>query len=434
MQTVTLIIDKRRELSVKYKKLLENEHSKVIISKNLISALKTIQDTEPDLILISDSIDSDISDYCKKIRALTYNMRPIIVALSKSAETNDRINALESGADDFISEPVNSEEFLMRIKAHLRREFESNLDSKKILPNKNYSLRSIKRAVTSRKDWACLYITIENFKNYRETYTELASDKLLKTYSAIITSALNGEDFLGSFSEEGFLVITDSYKAEKLANFLIFAFDTVVRKFYSKEDLQRGYIMMHGDEQAGRRSGFMHTIIGIVSSEIKEFSRVDEVTSAVINVHNIAKLAGKSNYLSERMRLAGEDSILEKSYNNRVLIIEPDDSMVVLLSTILDMQGYKVETVSNFNKMTVSSQTPAVIIFDTGKDELRTGLEICGLIRNDENYKNSKLIVTSIFHDKESVLNAGADLYLPKPYEIFGMVKWVEKLVEEFNG
>lgn len=131
MQTVTLIIDKRRELSVKYKKLLENEHSKVIISKNLISALKTIQDTEPDLILISDSIDSDISDYCKKIRALTYNMRPIIVALSKSAETNDRINALESGADDFISEPVNSEEFLMRIKAHLRREFESNLDSKK---------------------------------------------------------------------------------------------------------------------------------------------------------------------------------------------------------------------------------------------------------------------------------------------------------------
>ena len=75
MQTVTLIIDKRRELSVKYKKLLENDYSKVIISKNLLTALKIIQDTEPDLILISDSIDSDLADYCKKIRALTYNMR-----------------------------------------------------------------------------------------------------------------------------------------------------------------------------------------------------------------------------------------------------------------------------------------------------------------------------------------------------------------------
>ena len=117
MQTVTLIIDKRRELSVKYKKLLETEQSTVIISKNIISALKTIQDTEPDLILISDSIDSDISDYCRKIRALTYNMRPVIVALSKSADANDRIKALENGADDFISEPVNSDEFLIYGKA-----------------------------------------------------------------------------------------------------------------------------------------------------------------------------------------------------------------------------------------------------------------------------------------------------------------------------
>lgn len=131
MQTVTLIIDKRRELSVKYKKLLENQYSFVSISKNLISAMKTIQDKEPDLIIISDSIDSDLSDYCKKIRALTYNMRPVIIAMSKSAELDDRIKVLESGADDFISEPVNSDEFVMRIKAHLRREFESNLDSKK---------------------------------------------------------------------------------------------------------------------------------------------------------------------------------------------------------------------------------------------------------------------------------------------------------------
>ena len=128
MQSVTLIIDKRRELSVKYKKLLENEQLKVIVSKNFISAMKIIQDKEPDLIIISDSIDNDLGDYCKKIRALTYNMRPVIVALSKSSEIQDRLNALANGADDFLSEPVNNEEFVMRIKAHLRREFESYLD------------------------------------------------------------------------------------------------------------------------------------------------------------------------------------------------------------------------------------------------------------------------------------------------------------------
>ena len=168
MQTVTLIIDKRRELPAKYKKLLENKFSQVIISKNLISALKIIQDKEPDMILISDSIDSDLSDYCKKIRALTYNMRPIIIALSKSAELEDKLKVLEGGADDFISEPVNPEEFVMRVKAHLRREFESNLDMKKMLPNKNYSMRALKRILSGNSGWACLYITIENFKNYRE--------------------------------------------------------------------------------------------------------------------------------------------------------------------------------------------------------------------------------------------------------------------------
>ena len=63
MQSVTLLIDKRRELSTKYKKLLENDTNIVLVSKNLISAMKTIQDTEPDVIIISDSIDSDLSDY-----------------------------------------------------------------------------------------------------------------------------------------------------------------------------------------------------------------------------------------------------------------------------------------------------------------------------------------------------------------------------------
>lgn len=66
MQAVTLIIDKRRELSIKYKKILENKNNKVLISKNLIGAMKIIQDKEPDLIIISDSVEGDLSDYCKK--------------------------------------------------------------------------------------------------------------------------------------------------------------------------------------------------------------------------------------------------------------------------------------------------------------------------------------------------------------------------------
>ncbi len=176
----SIIIDKRKELSTKYKKALESANSSVIIVNNLRDAFKFIQENEPDLIIISDSISEPLEDFCNKIRVLTYNMRPIIVALSKSADINDRIKVLESGADDFISEPVNIEEFKIRIKAHLRREIESNLDNKTLLPNKKYSLRALKRVISKKSDWASLFISIDNFRPYKEIYTELAADRVVR--------------------------------------------------------------------------------------------------------------------------------------------------------------------------------------------------------------------------------------------------------------
>ncbi len=426
MQTVTLIIDKRKELPAKYKKLLENEYSTVIITRDIISAMKFIQDKEPDLILISDSVDADLAGFCKKIRGLTYNMRPIIAAISKSAELDDKLKVLESGADDFISEPINSDEFTMRIKAHLRREFESNLDSKKLLPNKNYSMRALKRILSSNKEWACLYISIDNFENYREEYTKLASDKLAQTYTAIITSALSETDYLGSISEKEFLVITDAIKAEKIANFLTFAFDMVVEKFYSSQDVNRGYMIMQGENETGRRSDFVHTTIGIVTSQTKKYQDNFELITDLINIHNLAKMTGKSNYLIERTKLVGENSVCEKKYNNKILIMEPDESMTLLLSTILKIQGYEV--INND-----SEEIPAIMIIDAGDNESRKGLDKCKQIKADERYKNTKLIMTSSFHEKETILNAGADLYMPKPYEMVNLIKWVDTFMKEIN-
>lgn len=426
MQSVTLIIDKRKELSTKYKKLLDSKTNKVIISKNLISAMKLIQDKEPDLIIISDSIDSDLSDYCKKIRALTYNMRPIIIATSKSAELQDKLAVLENGADDFISEPVNPEEFIMRIKAHLRRELESNMDSKKFLPGKNYSKRALKRIVSENTFWAAMLVSIENFKNYKETYTELASDKLIQTYCAIIRSALSENDYLGTISENEFLIITDGLKAEKIANFLTFAFDSVASKFYSPQDNKRGFMLMRGDEIAGRRSNFVHTTIGIITNEFVQYKDSNMLMSSLIHIHKLADMTAKSNYLIERPCISAENSI-NNEINNKVVIIENDEAMTLLLNTILGLQGYEV-TVSNSYDTSIDT-IPALIILDAGNIDSLKGVEICKKLRQDPNFDKTKIIMTSIYHDKELILNAGADLYIPKPYEIPNLIKWIEKLL-----
>ena len=160
MLSTILIIDKRKELSIKYKKSIDETSINAIIAKNLKDALILVQKLEPDMIIISDSIEENLNSFCQKIRALTYNTRPIIIALSKSADATDRISVLESGADDFLSEPVNIEEFKSRIKAHLRRDIESNLDTKTLLPNQRIARKALKRILSSENQ-AVLFAIIE---------------------------------------------------------------------------------------------------------------------------------------------------------------------------------------------------------------------------------------------------------------------------------
>lgn len=440
MSKYTLIIDKRKELSTKYKKLIESSDNYVVICHSLNAAIKSVQENEPDLIIVSDSIEENLAEFCKKLRILTFNTRPVIVAVSKSAEISDKINALESGADDFLSEPINSDEFKMRIMAHLRRELESNINFKTRLPNRNYSLKALKRTLAKNSPWTCLMVSIQNFESYKEIYTELASDKLLQTYCAIINSTIDKSDFLGHISENEFLVITSPIRAEKIASFLTFSFDTISHKFYSAEDAKRGYTILQGDEKAGRRSGFVFTTIGVVSNEFKEYSTPQEVINTLIQIHNLAKKPSISSYAIERPKIGAVNSVQVNEFNNKVWVLEEDEALSYLLSTTINLQGYDVETLSNTQTIgtlasanTIFEKPPAVIIIDAGNIENLLGLDICKTLKNDSRFDGSKIIVTSILHDKELVLDSGADLYLPKPYELLTLMHWIKIFIKEFN-
>lgn len=412
-----LIIDTRKELSTKYKKSLTDKDLKVQIAGSIKDALLYIQTLEPDLIIVSDSIPEPLSDFCERIRVLTYNIRPVIVALSKSDNIEDKIKTLESGADDYISEPVNFKEFQVRINAHLRRELETNLDTKTLLPNEKYSIRALKRILSDNDDWAVILISIENYKQYIEKYSEFAGDKVIQTLLAIIKSALSDTDFLSQLSETEFIVITKSIIAERLASFLTTAFDSVAPKFYSHDDTKRGYMLAQGDDEAGIRIEFVSLLISVISSEFDTYTNPEHIINKLRRIKSLAKLPAKSNYIVDRPKISGDiDDQLK--YNKKIVILEQDNAMEILLRTTLELQGYDVLTEIEENIV------PAIFILDTGDDLSK--LELCKKIKSNPFFINSKIIATSNRHEKSTILNSGADLYLPKPYELSTLVKWVE--------
>ncbi|MDD3237094.1 MAG: response regulator [Candidatus Gastranaerophilales bacterium] len=430
-----LIVDKRKEQCFKYKKMLENTMTSVFFATKMPEILNVLNSYEPDLILISDSIDDSICDTIKRLRVLSFNMRPVIVALSKSDHIQDRIDVLDSGADDFLSEPIDHNEFKARISAHLRRHFENNIYEKTGLFDSKITLKTLKRTINQKKDWAAILIDIDNFDFYKEIYGELAADKMLQTYIAIINNIIDENDFAGQIQENDFLILTNPYKAEKLAQYLVCAFDTVVEKFYSESDASRGYILTNGDEHAGNKVSLVSTSLGVVSNQYKNYTNVRQVVNALVSMLKLAKVKDGSAFIMERPKIAADNAVEDKTYNANILIIEPDEALSLLLSTTAQMQGYETMVLQDYSAIDriPDEFIPAVIILDAGNTEALEGLAFCQVLKSEDKYKNSKIILSTTIHDKEKILNAGADVYIPKPYELSLIFNWVEKFMKKFN-
>ncbi|MXO79833.1 response regulator, partial [Paenibacillus sp. OT2-17] len=74
---------------------------------------------QPDLMILDLGLpDMDGVDIIKKFRA--WSNMPIIVVSARS-EDRDKIDALDAGADDYLTKPFSVEELLARLRVSLRR-------------------------------------------------------------------------------------------------------------------------------------------------------------------------------------------------------------------------------------------------------------------------------------------------------------------------
>jgi two-component system KDP operon response regulator KdpE len=87
-------------------------------------AIQAFELRRPDLIVLDLGLpDRDGSDVCLRVRQ--ESAVPIIVLSARGAD-RDKVSALEQGADDYISKPFSSDEFLARVRVALRRGFHAS--------------------------------------------------------------------------------------------------------------------------------------------------------------------------------------------------------------------------------------------------------------------------------------------------------------------
>ena len=101
---------------------LKKEGFKVSVSSNGEEALHEIKEQEPDLVLL-DWMLPDLSgiDICRSLKKdKKFQDLPIIMLTAKGQE-EDKVAALNAGADDYITKPFGHAELVARINALLRR-------------------------------------------------------------------------------------------------------------------------------------------------------------------------------------------------------------------------------------------------------------------------------------------------------------------------
>src|SRR6185503_16535723 len=123
METVdtsrVLVVDDEPQITRVLKTVLSSQGYQVRTAAEGESALASFSEWHPELVITDLYMPRmDGLELCRRIRAVS--SVPIIV-LSVKGEERTKVEALDSGADDYVTKPFGADELLARVRAALRR-------------------------------------------------------------------------------------------------------------------------------------------------------------------------------------------------------------------------------------------------------------------------------------------------------------------------
>ncbi len=114
-----LLVDDEPAIQRAVGPLLRSRGYEVTVAGTGADALRIVAEQPPDLIVLDLGLpDLEGTDVCRRVRLAS--AVPIVVLSARGGE-EDKVQALDLGADDYVTKPFGPEELLARIRVALRR-------------------------------------------------------------------------------------------------------------------------------------------------------------------------------------------------------------------------------------------------------------------------------------------------------------------------
>lgn len=234
-----LVIDDSKTISGYLYKTLTNAGMIVHVETQAESGLDMIHRFSPDLILMDMYMPvCDGEDLCRIIRQYESLTSIPIVFLSSETNVTKQLQAMQIGADDFLTKEIDPKNLVMsittRIERHRVLSSFMTRDSLTGLLNHTTSKNQLEMMINkAQKEGVALVfamIDIDHFKKVNDTYGHPTGDKVIKSLSRLLKQRLRKTDSIGRYGGEEFAVVlwdTDEIHAKKLIDRLRESFSKI---------------------------------------------------------------------------------------------------------------------------------------------------------------------------------------------------------------
>ncbi len=300
------IIDDNLNNANEIKELLKGETFKIkcVITDQIDVALKNI----PSLIIIDeDYIQVDIVELCQKIRSNEDNGITPIIVLSTNNEKKHRIQVLEKAVEYYIRKPVDNDYLYYTVKNIMRLMYMNRRVSPLTgLPGNVQIHAELKKRVLNNDEFAVIYADLDNFKEYNDVYGFLKGDEMIKFTAKTLVRNIHGikdnNCFVGHIGGDDFVAIVSKTDYEKICQDIIAEFDKLVEQYFTKEDLEKGYLEVENRKGILEQFPLTSISIGVVEVDKGRFSNILEIGEVGAQVKHAAKTIIGSSYAIDRRK------------------------------------------------------------------------------------------------------------------------------------